>query len=74
MKRFPIVCDPIEDDPRLRRVVAKARRQAELELDDWPEGMGYCFVLWGEMKRILREEHGIDWRTPGEMNPNVLFD
>jgi len=74
MKRSSIARDPIEEDPHLRRVVAKARREAELHLADWPKEMGYCFVLWGEMKRILREEHGIDWRTPAEMNPNILFD
>ena len=66
--------DPLEDHPRLRRVFAKAEREAELELPDVPRSLGFCHVFWETKKRILREKYGINWRTPVEMNPGVLFD
>ena len=66
--------DPLEDHPRLRRVIAKAEREAELELADVPRSLGFCHVVWETKKRILREKYGVDWHTPVEMNPGVLFD
>lgn len=66
--------DPLEDDPRFRDLIAKAEREAELELADWPRGMGFCHILWETQKEILREKYGIDWHTPVEMNPDALFD
>jgi hypothetical protein len=66
--------DPLEDDPRLRRVIAKAELEAELKLADVPRSMGFCHLFWETQKEILREKYGIDCRTPAEMNPEALFD
>jgi hypothetical protein len=64
----------LEDHPRLRRVVERARREAELELDEGRGQLGYCHRVWELQKKILREKYGLDWKTPQEMNPNTLFD
>ena len=37
-------------------------------------GKGYCHIFWGYKKSILKESFGIDWRSPGEMNPDCKFD
>ena len=66
--------DPQEEDSCHGCVIAKAQREAELELVDVPRGMGFCHRLWEVQKRILHEKYGIDWRTPVEMNPDHLFD
>ena len=70
--------DPIEDHPATKRLIAKAEREAEAELlregTVGPGQIGYCHALWEVQQRILRERHGITWRTPAEMNPDVLFD
>jgi hypothetical protein len=69
--------DPIEKDPKLGPLVEKAAREAEAELEaeGWLKHvMGYCHAFWPTQKRILREKYGIEWRTPSEMNPDVLFD
>ncbi len=68
--------DPQERDPRLRPVIDAAAQEAEVSLreDGWTIGMGYCHVLWGCQKRILKEKYGINWKTPAEMNPDVRFD
>lgn len=35
---------------------------------------GACHGIWHTMQRLLRERHGIEWRTPAQMNPGVCFD
>ncbi|MBO6005956.1 MAG: hypothetical protein J6P49_03765 [Paludibacteraceae bacterium] len=36
--------------------------------------MGDCHSVWGLKKRLLKTKHNIDWQTPAELNPDVLFD
>ena len=36
--------------------------------------LGYCHEFWSVKKRILKEEYGIDWKTPAELYPHVIFD
>ena len=66
--------DPLENDPRFQDIIAQAEREAELKLADTPQGLGYCHLFWATQKQILIEKYGIDWHTPAEMNPDVLFD
>ena len=43
------------------------------EIGEWIDyGMGYCHLYWKVKKRILREKYKINWRTPSELNPNIL--
>jgi len=68
--------DPIEDDPAIMPLIDAAALEAArlLEHDPRRGQMGFCYVGWAATKRILREKHGIEWKTPSEMNPNILFD
>jgi len=68
--------DPIENDPQLKPLVEAAAKEAEAELQPPRDGheMGMCHHLWRRQKEILRERHGIDWRSPAEMNPDIIFD
>ena len=36
--------------------------------------LGYCHEFWRVKKQILLEEYGIDWKTPAERYPGVMFD
>ena len=36
-------------------------------------GHGSCFEVWSLKKSYLLE-HDIEWQTPSELNPRVLFD
>ena len=36
--------------------------------------MGYCFTYWSEKERILKEDYGIEWKSPSVLNPHILFD
>ncbi len=66
--------DPKERDPRYRRLIRAAERQARVNLGGLAETFGGCHALWAEQQRILRDEHGIEWKSPADLNPGVIFD
>jgi hypothetical protein len=66
--------DPIEQDPDFAETFAQVERIVEAELKDVSRGIGFCHLYWETKKRVLKEQFGIDWKSPSEMNPDVLFD
>lgn len=48
-----------------------AKVAAEIGEDGY---LGYCHKFWAVKKRILMDEYGIDWKTPSELYPGVMFD
>jgi hypothetical protein len=68
--------DPQERDPNKKKLIQAAKVEAEFELNGsgFEGQMGYCHVLWGRQQAILRKKYGIKWRTPAEMNPDIIFD
>ncbi len=68
--------DPQERDPKKRKLIKAAETEAEysMEQDGTIRLDGACHILWGRQQAILREKYGIRWRTPAEMNPEVMFD
>lgn len=65
--------DPVERTPEMEAVVEEVEREVDAELDDCPRGMGFCFAYW-HARRAALARRGIQWRSPGAMNPTVLFD
>lgn len=51
--------------------------EVELECHEALQGMGHgrgsCHSYWAAMKKAWKKR-GIEWRSPGEMNPGVRFD
>jgi hypothetical protein len=37
-------------------------------------GLRFCHEYWAEKKRILKERHGLEWRSPAELNRHIIFD
>lgn len=70
---FPLLHDPIEDDEATTKVIKAAQEKADAEMDSKIR-MGRCHGVWTRMKAILKEEHGVIWYSPREMNPGVKFD
>ena len=64
--------DPIELDEIFGPLVEAAAAKAEQNVEY--RDMGACHMIWAEQARILKEEHGIDWYSPAEMNPFSLYD
>ncbi|MCA9173254.1 MAG: hypothetical protein KDB14_02080 [Planctomycetales bacterium] len=70
-----IVRDPIENDPAIRAIVDAAEAQAIEELGIHDDSQpGVCHRIWAAQTRILKETHGIEWRSPAELNEDVVFD
>lgn len=65
--------DPIEDSEVYLSVIDEVECRLHEELKDEPRHMGFCFRYWSA-KRDLLAEYGIEWRSPGVMNPRVIFD
>ncbi len=68
--------DAIEETPEYKAVIVSVSKQADEELKTHIryKDLGYCHVYWPVLQRILREEHGIGWRSPSVMNTGVKFD
>lgn len=75
MRLPPSKSDSQEDDP----AKAEIFRQVKEEVEAWMkansiQGLGRAHRFWGEQKRILKERHGIDWKSPSELSPFVYSD
>jgi hypothetical protein len=67
--------DPAEDDPNLATVLLRATLEVDAELEGEDRNiLGFCHLLWHTKQRILRERYGVEWRTPVEWNPQIIFD
>ena len=36
--------------------------------------LGYCHIFWATKKRLFKEMYDIDWLSPAERNPHIIFD
>jgi len=54
--------------------IAKMRQTSPDLADFLSNRRGICHLIWNETQKALREEHGIEWRTPRELNPQTIFD
>lgn len=70
--------DPIEKDPQHKAIFEKIDDEVEeyikKEMPNAPRGMGYCHLFWDKKQELLKSKYKIKWRTPAEMNPEILFD
>ena len=75
-KRSGLAYDPVEDDPRYAEVFKTIDDEVKELLADHPQrgGEGFVNIYWSTKKSLLKRKYGIDWRSPGELNPHVLFD
>ncbi len=68
--------DPQEKDSKKKKLINGAETEAEysMEQDGTIKLDGACHILWGRQKDILSEKYGMKWRSPADMNPDVMFD
>jgi len=65
--------DAQETDERLAPKFEEARQEARTRLEQRgiKPKLGYVHAYWPELKKVLKEKHGIVWRSRGELNPYV---
>ena len=66
--------DPVEWTARWEEVIDEAEAKAYARLQEHPQGMGFCHAYWPTLSAILAEDYDIQWRSPSQMNPKILFD
>ncbi|MBV9848486.1 MAG: hypothetical protein JO250_02245 [Armatimonadetes bacterium] len=75
-KREP-ACDPQENNPELLPIILAAAVEARRVLEQQEHLLcqgSFCHVMWRTQKQILKERHGIDWKSPSEMNSQFQSD
>lgn len=65
--------DPVERSQEWEEVIYLVEKECDEILKDEPRGMGFCFMYWSAMGKVLAK-YGINWKSPVVMNPGVLFD
>lgn len=68
--------DPIEQTPEFQealKIIQPELDEFSKRLDEQGNIMGNCHRYW-QKKKLLLKSIGIDWHSPAECNPNVLFD
>jgi hypothetical protein len=68
--------DAVELTSEYKSVIKAVENQVDDELKDFPlrRCMGFGHIYCERIAQILREEHGIIWRSPAEMNPWNCYD
>jgi hypothetical protein len=67
--------DPLRADPEVRRKIDEAGEKArEQVLHGREPRFGDCHKIWPLQKKILKDEHGIDWKDPEERMPGARYD
>ena len=70
-RRRSLKHDPVEMTEEYLAVIDEIEEKVEKSRRAF--GHGSCFEVWSLKKSYLLE-HDIEWHTPAELNPRVLFD
>lgn len=65
--------DAVERTPEWEANYYDVEQECDRRLGDTPRGMGFCFAYWSTLREV-RSERGIEWHSPHELNPRVMFD
>ena len=65
--------DPVEWSEEFENVIDEVEKELYEYFKDESRCMGFCFEFWSRKKALLARR-GLEWRTPSEMNPRVIFD
>lgn len=66
--------DPAEYTWEWEKIYYDVEAELDRRLANVPRQMGFCFQYWAMKRELLMEKYGIDWRSPSQMNPRVMFD
>lgn len=66
--------DPVEYTMEWEEIYYDVEDELERRFANAPRHMGFCFRYWSAEKELLLDKYGIEWRSPSQMNPGVMFD
>lgn len=65
--------DPVEDTPKYKAIEEELHAKI-LERMGGEMNRGNAYLYPVLKKEILKNEYGIDWKTPQELNPGIRFN
>ena len=57
-----------------RKKCKKVNQILEDEFKAHPKGTGFCHIFWARKKQLLKQLYNINWKTPAELNPGIIFE
>lgn len=66
-----ILKDPVEKTVEFETAMKKVQKKLDELYPNFPNYI--CYSYWTAKKNLLAKE-GIQWKTPVEMNPGIVFD
>lgn len=66
------IVDEIENSPEYLAI--KNEIDAEIDRLFVPGKLGQCHKLWKYKKQLLKNKYNIDWKSPAELNPEIIFE
>ena len=69
-----VLCDPMEKEPETQKVIENVENEVKELFRDRQHKSGFSRLFAHHKKQILKDRFGIEWFTPAEMNPGIIFD
>ncbi|MDE5841190.1 MAG: hypothetical protein K2H49_09745, partial [Muribaculaceae bacterium] len=66
--------DPVEFTYRWEEIYYDVEKRLEERFANVHRQRGFCFMYWDAKRELLKDEFGIEWKSPSQMNPHVRFD
>ena len=69
-----IKTDPVEATDAFLKIRYQAEEATDAIVSNAKENdLPFCSLYWNTKKSVLKDNFGIEWKTPAEMNPNIRF-
>ena len=67
--------DAVELSPSYLAVVEEVNEETSTSvINDFGMRLGSIHMFWYRKKKALMEQHGIEWWSPGDLNPGICYD
>ena len=69
-----LLYDPVEDTVEYQNIRDELESELFKLMQNVDVKMGRSYKYWSLKKRILKQKYNIDWKSPPEMNPGIIFN
>ena len=69
-----LLYDPVEDTIEYQNIRDELESELFKLMQNVDVKMGRSYKYWSLKKRILKQKYNIDWKSPPEMNPGIIFN
>lgn len=69
-----LLYDPVENTVEYQNIRDELESELFKLMQNVDVKMGRSYKYWSLKKRILKQKYNIDWKSPPEMNPGIIFN